>query len=1232
MKRTGSKNLLMAWPVMALLCALAGACGDDEEAASDTGGGGVPDTGGVPDAAGVPDTGGAPDTGMPDTGVPDTGVPDTGVPDAGEDGGEDAGWTPTIDELNGALDATEIDGMALMMVNFAAAFGEAAAQLEEIETLNPPPRPAPGLPECPVTKRDLGLDPKITLKYVTIGKDDNGNETEEPGCVGQNGVFAIGSIEITRVGKLANKYTRIQFVDHKRGKRNRAPVFNGCIKISKVAPSVYDVESDPEGTCALTVTLGKEIDGTDIVYDTTICAALRVNIDLVRNRIRLSDVDIRFKRGATACDQTSRSVTISTADGEASTLEYPFPLEGKTTCPLSGSLRIAGRYFKTDNEFAALTYAEQDGQGRLYELAYLVDGKERIVSPSNPENGLTDLKGIEAMCLPDTGRLYKCLVPDDSGDCAALKGYYSTSAGEPGLVFRDKDAKIVTTGPVSPGLPHDMCSAAAAAEGAQVQDFSMLMQVRGNCAVTFVAGNPGYRTKPLAGCGELKFTNPGKTAFDIENTDGDYNIQKLFGAKSVSGTVEQDKLVVTLAYDVPDNAGARYCYSSSYLKGAYDAVTSGIARERCLDHPLPPAAIWDGNPQNPNPKVLWQTLDTWGKVSELGQVCSVYTDEFAQEVSYFDDILVHNQDGTFTVQTKGTDIDWKDQNGNFLPITEAYGRDLASVMADPVSHDGTTDFWSPAPKAAPALDATTREVTLSLKKVQPDACTDTNSCYKALPDDKTADWNLKPGQFFGNTSVSKGLGGKQFFFVVGRMKVNLPDYQDFIDACKAYVSGCEKLKPFSTLCQTIADPSCLEETQDVCDALTALCDKFDPTKGGLADPTANLTGLIDDLPSGWEQLLPLPGGTPGDHLNIDQADLKAIGETLRGIAKQKAALLGTDVYRDFAFAFVDLPRGTANTPYVTVKWNDGSGTKSAELEPTDGINDIQAAVTPQIPGKTIPTSKRFYAASSKPGLNKVEYVENAKYQFVLGDNFTVDAPASLAGSDTLAEIRAVPELNMCLPPPIILDNIYFPTMRWEPLIPLTGDLLQSVLNGNKDAIDWSKLTPAEDPSGKNVLQRAGEAARKLVTIYVGAYDRKDYRLDWPQARPLPQIYYHEELRDSIRVFPDVGFFVMSPKNWWDVAPSGRDYMHGRSQELIDYLLDIVLVRADHKVLTAKDLYGEGYPDTAANDVAIVTTVDIEWQPTIVINSDKLPGGNTTHFWRRDLVGMLVPSYQACPSP
>jgi hypothetical protein len=1229
MKRIGSKNLWAVWPVMALLCALTGACGDDEEATPDTGGGGAQDTGGAADTGGVPDTG-VPDTGVPDTGVPDTGVPDTGVPDAGEDAGTDAGWTPTIDELNGAIEATEIDGMAVMAVNFAAAFGEAAAQLEEIETLNPPPRPAPGLPECPVTKKDLGLDPKIILKYVTVGKDDNGNETEEPGCVGQNGVFATGNIEITRVGKLANKYTRVQFVDHKRGKRNRAPVFNGCIKISKVAPSVYDVESDPEGTCALTVTLGKELDGTDIVYNATICAALRVNIDPARNRLRLSDVDIRFKKGTVACDQTSRSVTISETDGTASTLEYPFPLGGKTTCPLAGSIRIAGKYFRTDNEYAALTYVEQDGQGRLYELAYYVDGNERVVNPTNPENGLTDLKGIEAMCLPDTGRLYKCLVPDASGDCAALKGLYSASAGEPRLAFKDKDAKIVVSGPLGAGVPQDVCSAAAAAEGSQVQDFSMLMQVNGNCAVTFVAGNPGYGTRPLAGCGELAFTNPGKTAFDIVNADGDYNIQKIFGAKSVSGTVEQDKLIVTLVYDVPDNAGARYCYSSTYLKGTYDTVTAGIARDRCLDHPLPPTAIWSTQ----NTKALWQTLDTWGKASEVGKTCNLYTDKLAQEVSYYDDILTDNLDGTFTVQTKGADIDWKDQSGNFLPITEAYGRGLVSVMADPVRHDGTADFWNPAPKAAPAMDATTREVTVPLLKVQPDACTDTAKCFKTLPDDKTADWNLKPGQFFGNTSASKGLGGKQFFFLVGRMKINLPDYQDFIDACKAYVSGCEKLKPFATLCQNISDPSCLEETQDVCDALTALCDKFDPTKGGLADPTTDLTGILIDskLPNEWQQALALPGGTPGDHLNLDTADLKAIGETLRGIAMQKAALLPNEIYRDFAFAFVDLPRGTANTPYVTVKWNDRSGGKSAELEPTDVITDIQAAITPQVPGKDLPTSKRFYATSSKSVLNKVQYVENAKYQFVLGDNFTVTPPDNLTGTSSLAEIRTVPELNMCLPPPIILDNIYFPTMRWEPLIPLDGDLLAAILNGNKDAIDWSKLTPAEDLSGKNVVQRIGEAAKKMVTIYVGAYNRKEYRLAWPQARPLPQIYYHEELRDSIRIFPDVGFFVVPPQSWWDIAPSGRDYMHGHSQELIDYLLDIVLVRADHKVLTAKDLYGEGYPDSAANDVAVVVSMDIEWQPTIVLNSDKFPGGNTTHFWRRDLVGMLVPSYQACPSP
>lgn len=1155
------------------------------------------------------------DSGPKDEGIKDADIKDVDIEDIISDIA-DTEWSPTPEEYNEAVSSIEEDNLAQLMVNLSAAIGEASAQFAEIENINPAPLPPPELPECPIIKKDLGLDPKIILNYVTVSKDENGNDVEVEGCTGQNGVFATGSIEITRVGKLKDKYTRITFKNHVRGKRVRAPELNGCVKVTKVSANVYDIESDSDANCELKIKLGKDINGNDVVYNSTICAALRVEIKPLENRLRFTNIDIRFNRQSVSCDKSSRSVTISELDGKSSELVYPYPIAGQTTCPISGSIRISGKYFKTEDEFLGLSYGEVNGFGKLAKIGIILANgivKDNL-SPEYIGRGVVDLKGIEAMCLPDTQRLYSCIIPDENGECKDIAGTYIAFSGDSQIKYLDKDANIIANGPIGLDVPQDMCFAASAGEDMLIKDLSMFMKISPNCATSFVIGNPSYSTRAMAGCGKVEFLNQEKTKFDVVNEDGGFSLSKLLGTDNFvvcSGWCPNDVGVVLTCELKQESYGAMFCYSDNYFgSSSNNLAVNSAARERCLDKALAPASIWSSE----NPKALWDTLALWGNNTELTRACSTYTDKLAKDISNYDDIV---DDVTGEVTTYGTDIEWKDNNGNILPISEPYGKNLISVMADPIAHDGSEDFYNPLPPAAYIMDATTKEVMIPLKKSQT-GCTDSKKCYSEPKNESEVDWDIQSNKFFSNTSITKGLKGKRFMFIVGRIKINFPQYEDFKKACEAYVSGCDKLLNIEKVCDTVVDPNCLDETQKFCTSLEEFCSIFN-----LENPAQNLSGNIDDLPASWTTPITISNGTSGDPLNLDQVDIKSIGMVLRGIAKQKASLLSNDIYRDFAMAYVEMSAKQNGTDYVSVEWKDNNNqTKSAKLQPMSIFSDqVIAPITPIVNGNTI--QDRLFAISSKVP-NSIQYLEDTNYKFKLGQDFTEVIPKNLS-SDSITSIVAPREIKMCLPPPIILDNIYFPTIRWSPLIP-EADLLSSILNENKDAIDWSKF---DTTSGKELMSKLSEAAQKFVTIYVGAYNRKEYIGSWPQARPLPQIYYHNELRKSIRPFPDVGFYVTTPMHWWDIAPAGRDYMQGMAQEVIDYLLDIAIIRANHKILKARDIYGSNYSVDKENDVAIVISLDMELQPTIVINSDKLPGGNVTHFWRRDLVGLMVPSYNAC---
>jgi hypothetical protein len=111
----------------------------------------------------------------------------------------------------------------------------------------------------------------------------------------------------------------------------------------------------------------------------------------------------------------------------------------------------------------------------------------------------------------------------------------------------------------------------------------------------------------------------------------------------------------------------------------------------------------------------------------------------------------------------------------------------------------------------------------------------------------------------------------------------------------------------------------------------------------------------------------------------------------------------------------------------------------------------------------------------------------------------------------------------------------------------------------------------------------------------------------------------------INPVPDIGVWTISWPAWWAFAPFGRNYMQ-QPQEIVDYTVHTVLKRAKHQRFPADVLYqGIDYDRGArGKDVGIAITLDLEYKPSIVINSDLFPGGNTTHFWHRNIAWAMTP--------
>ncbi|MCX7959823.1 MAG: hypothetical protein N3B13_12340, partial [Deltaproteobacteria bacterium] len=310
------------------------------------------------------------------------------------------------------------------------------------------------------------------------------------------------------------------------------------------------------------------MNNNEIAYNSTICGALKIAINKVEGKLKLTDIDIRFNRNAVSCDNSSRSVTIKEIEGNPSALEYPYPLDGQTTCPLSGSLRISGKYFKTENEYAGLKYSNR----LLAELSFLVNNIKLSIDANNPRSGLTDLRGIEGLCLPDSARLYNCMPPLNSGECEAIQGTYISKTGEAKLKYLDKNSNVIANGPIGAEVPQDLCLASAAAEENRIRDSSMFMNIAPNCAVEFIIGNPSYSARKFAGCGTLKLSQD-KKSFLIVNDDavqksggsGEDLFKYVFdGNPTVSGTVGKDELAIKMTFSNLQSKGGKYCFSNKY--------------------------------------------------------------------------------------------------------------------------------------------------------------------------------------------------------------------------------------------------------------------------------------------------------------------------------------------------------------------------------------------------------------------------------------------------------------------------------------------------------------------------------------------------------------------------------------------------------------------------------------------------------------------------------------------
>ena len=273
-----------------------------------------------------------------------------------------------------------------------------------------------------------------------------------------------------------------------------------------------------------------------------------------------------------------------------------------------------------------------------------------------------------------------------------------------------------------------------------------------------------------------------------------------------------------------------------------------------------------------------------------------------------------------------------------------------------------------------------------------------------------------------------------------------------------------------------------------------------------------------------------------------------------------------------------------------------------------------------------------------------EYVPRAQYSFEV----TQGGQPVFANMDP--SIKAPKEMNICMPEGLLMDNLYFPTILWDGRYQ-TSKLTDSAFVAwlLKTAERWSlpnyglatilawmdaygQAKAQEDPEPLSVVFWMKSVDLVKCLSHQWCFNFKAWFSPYGALAVLPgkQTGSYNS-RIYLMPYPDVGYLTMPYAGWASLAPIGRSYMTGweKGVSVFDYVLSLAGARYDSEYFSAQALHGPAVPAEKKDDGALVLAVDVEWRPTVAINSDLFPGGNYTHFFRRDIQGVLIHDAKQC---
>ena len=1192
------RGTVSRWLTVFAVCGLMTACGD--------GGSANPEDEGSPsaaDAAAADSTapGGEDDAGPTPADDPDAAVPDEPLPDAAAPGGDPIP-VPSMGPMAEVSGAMTDDGSTEAMMALFGAF-ESVAALDDRDFFTNKTRRT----QCPEISR-AGSGEGWRLDYGTFG------------CVNSRGKFARGEVYVTRTRERGTPLVEMRFEGHRRGLTARSPVLDGVVRAVKEEDRLYRVENDPEAELSVRV--------AGHAYTTTIdglTVALGREVE-IQGAVRFEDA-----RGS----ERSRVAETALADGTPAPLVYNLPDLGECGCPQSGALTVSGDGFFGEHEGkVTVSYQDQSrDQCGPSNVAVEVDGE--VWDPVDLRNpgGLSDLQAVRSLCLGDRARKYDCLTPSDAagGGCSEIAGVYQMSPGE-ARFFVQGESVWPERLPNGDEMPHsysnvlagaqgrhplDLCSEMVDAMGERLASSAMTLHVAGNCAVSLYA-QPWARGEDGGGlvtgvCGRMQDRGQGywdlvQEGLGIEEHDDGF-ARVFFGDR-----VSEDDSVILEMLPTSDRAVIRV---SNALDADGEYGDTAVACDRSVGN--------DAHDRNSFRSCLagkpWKGIEgIWEYIDSLRSCGASARERLAGSIAGLDG---NTEDGPDSIRIDLPIIDL----GVFSMLQKLL------MNSDEFTHLLSEDF-RPQGRA----EGRTQEYVFAMQRNRED-CHD-RRCL-SVPGEDEVDWkeaaHIDDGVVLTTNLPEPDRQGRRLWLLVnGRVKVHMPSLQDLADACGDYADACHLVTSnpsWQSMDNYRTDPDC-GELAGFCGTLQTLADDFDNF-----DWTQDLLGVEYD-PAQCYPNVPFRIDDPTHPDNGKMCVLGALKLMYENLPAWMTDDRGDpdDIVYDFARAVIvdsDPNHSVPDDLEIEIGYEDDNNrTVNRVLSPHPVRTELGAWVDQNIVRASLryedlhASNIRTYAVSSETEPSPYAWQPQKPYRW------RASGPLDFPVFDSAAaEIVSPTELNVCHPREVILDNVYFPTIRWDGYYrtPEIHDFVQwlaEVRNadwprqqGNIQFDGFTNFWEANSGHMGEYIKEVGDDDGRLHTasLYLTTSNIADLGGFWGPRCPLCGNFNG---KNDVRVVPDAGLFTESYMGWFELAPAGRNYME-HPQPIVDYMFHVVVTRSSKKYLDASEMYGGWVEEDTASDGVMMLSVDLEYKPIIVINSDLFPGGNFTHFWRRDIYGAMM---------